>query len=111
MESLFTITIDKPSDDFNDIYHLKIQNNNSWEINIRVNKEELLLIPNIKFARDDRTTLKIGTCVDAPVFWSCENGYLSLLIGSDDECWDFGVFLPENEFENIISELKPFLEN
>lgn len=101
-------TLDKgyPNEQGQIIYCLKISAND-WEINISMTEAELKLIPQARNARwDNRTSLKIGTCSGIQTFWSCDENGLSILVGSDDECWDFGVTIPEEEIDNIIAEIE-----
>jgi hypothetical protein len=68
---------------------------------------EVKLLPKVKTARwSERTCLHIGKCAEVQTCWSCDEGHLSILVGEDDECWQFGVMMPESEIDNIIAEVK-----
>jgi hypothetical protein len=90
----------------NTIFVLKIQEQ-SWELNIWMAKNELDLIPDVRTANwNQRISVQIGKCAGLPTFWSCEDGILSILIGQNDESWDFGVTMPEAVIDNMITESK-----
>jgi hypothetical protein len=90
----------------NTVFVLKIQEQ-SWELNIYMTRHELALIPDVQAARcNNRSSLQIGKCVGLPAFWSCEDGKLSILIGQDDENWDFGVTMSETVIDSMITEIK-----
>jgi hypothetical protein len=55
---------------------------------------------------NSRGSLQIGRSGDAPAFWSSDSEHLSILIGHDDESWDFGVMLPRRTLEDILSEIR-----
>jgi hypothetical protein len=70
-------------------------------------KPELLLIPQARTARwDDRGSLKIGESAGDSAFWCCSDGILSILVGQDDETWDFGVSMPEGIIDDMIAEIQ-----
>lgn len=102
----FTLQSEFLDEQRNTVFQLKIQTE-TWEMNIMMNKKELEQIKEVYSARwGNRTCLKIGSCAGAATFWSCEEDGLSILVGSDDECWDFGVLVPKSEIDNIIAEVE-----
>ncbi len=76
------------------------------EINVWVPLLELPLLLRVPSARWLAGALRIGTCVGAAVFWACDEGRISILVGHDDQTWDFGVFFPENHFPSLIAEVE-----
>lgn len=87
-------------------YYLRISRK-EYEMNLFIPKSELVLIPKVKTALwSEHDSIKIGTCAEAPAFWSCEEGELSILVGQDDECWQFGTILAESVLDEIIDEIK-----
>ena len=86
-------------------YMLKISSD-SWEINILLSKVELLEIPNVINAHwNDRKSLKLGDCLGSPTWWSLDNKNLSIVVGADDEVWDFGITMSEACLEDLFSEI------
>jgi hypothetical protein len=78
-----------------------------WEMNVWMTAEELALIPNVRTARwDGRGSIQLGECAGFPTFWSFENGNISILVGHDDESWDFGVTLPERIIDDVLAEIE-----
>ena len=92
----------------NSILSLKLQAQN-WELNVLMTEPELALIYSVQIANwNERSSVKIGQSAGNPAFWSCENGSLSILIGQDDESWDFGVTMPATIINDIIAEIKNY---
>jgi hypothetical protein len=90
----------------NHLFILKLQRD-EWEMNIWLTANELALVPSVRTARwDERQSIQLGLCAGALAFWSCEDGNLSILVGHDDECWEFGVTLPEEIIDDVIAEIK-----
>jgi hypothetical protein len=90
----------------NPLFTLKIQEGD-WEINVWMTEDELARVPNARTARwGERGSIQLGECAGSPTFWSCEDGKLSILVGTDDETWDFGVTLPESILDEVMAEIK-----
>lgn len=86
-------------------FALKIQSPD-WELNVLMREVELALIPGVRSAQwNERGSIRIGKSTNSQVFWSCEDGNLSIFIGHDDETWDFGVTVPEAILDDIIAEI------
>jgi len=79
----------------------------TWEINVYLTKPELLLIPQARTARwDDWGSLKIGKSAGDSAFWCCSEGLLSILVGHDQETWDFCVAMPATVIDDIMAEIE-----
>ena len=86
-------------------FGIKIQTSN-FELNVWVSQQEILLLQQVKNARwEERGSLQIGVSAGSPAFWACKEGQLSVLVGSDDECWDFGVTIPITVVDDIFVDL------
>ena len=73
-----------------------------WELNVWLNAAEIKELPNARDARwDNRTSLTLGRSSGIPVHWSCEGGALAVLVGHDDEAWQFCAMLPEEQLDEI----------
>ena len=78
-----------------------------FELNVWMRPDELPLLDGVSEADwDSRGSLRIGRCGAAPVFWSSDAEHLSILIGHDNETWDFGVTLPRNTLKDILQEIR-----
>jgi hypothetical protein len=76
------------------------------ELNIAVSECELEKLRAIAGSRwSDRTSLQVGRCLGTPVFWSCEDGCLSVLVGVDDEIWEVGFTAPESLVTVLLKEI------
>src|SRR5690242_12199356 len=106
MEPKFSFCLNNAFDEQNKYeYMLKISSDN-WELNILLTKNELLKIPEVVNARwSERTCLKLGDCLGAPTWWSFEDEGLSILVGFDEECWEFGVIMPRSVLEALFNEI------
>lgn len=77
-----------------------------FELNIFLTKDDLLKIPDVVNAKwNDRTCLKLGDFLGASTWWSLEEDGLSILVGQDDECWQFGIIIPHNFLEDLFDEI------
>lgn len=89
-----------------DVFSLKIQGGDFWELNIELTKKELESITEIKNAHwDERRSLKLGKCLNSPVFWCRDNEIFSILIGNDDEVWEVGASMSESVINDLIKEI------
>jgi hypothetical protein len=90
----------------NTIFIFKFQGQD-WELNIWMTKPELALIAEAQAAHwNQHGSVRIGKSAGIPAFWSCEDGKLSILIDQDDECWDFGVTMPEAVIDDMVTEIE-----
>jgi hypothetical protein len=77
-----------------------------WELNIWLTERDIV---NLKAIRPgpwaDRKSLQSGTVARAPVFWSIEDGKLTILVGEDDETWDAAFTLPDTALTDILKAI------
>ena len=77
-----------------------------WELNIWLTDKD---IANLKAIRPgpwtDRKSLQSGTAARASVFWSIEDGKLTILVGEDDETWDAAYTLPDTALTEILKAI------
>ena len=79
----------------------------TWELNISATTDELWQLAGIeKTDWDQRRTLKVGTCANAPVWWNERDGTVYILVGNDDEAWDMGVTIPIGTVHELLGELR-----
>jgi hypothetical protein len=84
---------------------VKLQSD-TWKLNIWATTDELWKLAGIeKTDWDQRRTLQVGTCANAPVWWSERDGTVDILVGHDDVTWDFGVTVPLSTVHNLLAEL------
>jgi hypothetical protein len=87
-------------------FAVKIQTE-AYELNVRFTKEEIEKLKLVKEARwEERGSLKIGESAGAPAFWSSDGDKVLVLVGHDDETWDFGVTLPLSTVSEMLSEIE-----
>jgi hypothetical protein len=77
-----------------------------YEINIWFTLGEIEKLNSTKNTLWEKGSIKAGKSANSNVFWSHDNGIVAILIGEDDEVWDFGVFIPLNKFEEMLNEIK-----
>jgi hypothetical protein len=76
-----------------------------WELNVHLDSREVSrLLEVAQCSWQKRQALRIGKSGSSDVFWSVDNGDLAILVGHDDETWDFGVFVPQSVLDTIIAE-------
>ena len=92
-----------------DVVLLKLASPTS-ELNVWLTlAEAALLIAGIPIGRSVPALLA-GTSADAPVHWmQGEDRRLYIVVGEDDECWDFGVTLSEPSYNSVLIEVKKCL--
>ena len=91
----------------NDRFFLKLQGGESWELNIRFTGAEirsLADIHNTDWAA--RKTIKAGESANSAVFWTVENDTAVIMVGHDDETWDFAVCIPAAVIDEIVKQVK-----
>jgi hypothetical protein len=85
---------------------LKIQGP-MFELNVWMRPDELSVLEQVSDADwNRRESLQIGRCGDVPAFWSSDAEHLSILVGPDDESWDFGIMVPRHTLAAILSEVR-----
>jgi hypothetical protein len=76
-----------------------------WELNVHLDSREISrLLEVAQCSWQKRRALRIGKSGSSDVFWSVDNGEPAILVGHDDETWDFGVFVPQSVLDMIIAE-------
>jgi hypothetical protein len=77
-------------------------------LNIWLQRDEIDLLHSVRDANwENRQTLQIGTSAGTTAFWSADATTVSILIGHDDETWDFGVMIPIGDLERILDVVNP----
>jgi hypothetical protein len=51
-----------------------------------------------------RKTIKAGKSANSSVFWTAENDIVIIMVGHDDETWDFAVCIPAS----LVNEITGF---
>ena len=78
----------------------------TWELNIWATTDELRKLAGIeKTDWVQRSTLKVGTCANAPVWWNERDGTVCILVGNDDEAWDMCVTIPLVTVHELLAEI------
>jgi hypothetical protein len=83
-----------------------------FEVNVQASLDDLLRLAGVRGTSwNDRTCLRVGTCLDAAVFW-CSNAdvghddEVSLLVGHDEETWDVSLTIPVQAIDDLVSEAR-----
>jgi hypothetical protein len=91
----------------NPLYSLKIQTD-AFELNVRVRPDEVGKFEQVRSTPWVKGSVRIGESAGSPAFWSVadDGDYaVSVLVGTDDECWDFAVSLPPHTIDIIQREI------
>lgn len=76
----------------------------TWELNIRAELAEFATLAGIRGAGwQARRSLAVGTAAGAAVFWAAADDQVSILVGQDDETWDFAVLVPLSAVDEIVA--------
>jgi len=89
---------------------LKVQST-SWELNVAFSPPEVHELLETELPSWLSGSLKVGVSAGQAVAWSCDDGRVSILVGHDDQSWDFGVFVSIDEFASILASLKEHITN
>ena len=88
---------------------IKIQDTN-FELNIKnLIVENIVTLSNI-YSTDwvARKTIEAGISAGATVFWACdeEKNHVCILVGEDDELWNFGIVI---DCDYFLQEINRFI--
>lgn len=100
-----SISVEEYVDNAEPYYAIKI-GHAVFELNVYVERKELPLFSSVPAADwDKRGSVRIGRSAGLPAFWSTSGDTVSILVGHDDETWDFAVGIPMQSFAEIVREL------
>ena len=106
MQTMHSVSIDEGfGADGASCFFIKLQGP-ECEVNVTTSARELEELRAVGSARWlDRKSLRIGQCLGTPVFWSLQDGRLSVLVGPDDETWEVGYSAPESIVTALLQEM------
>lgn len=65
-----------------------------WELNVWFSAAEVARFHDFEPGRwDDRASVRLGQSAGSPVFWSRDQDGVAIMVGRDDETWDFSVLV------------------
>ena len=74
----------------------------SYELNVWISIEE---VPNLReLSTWENGSTQIGRSAGAPCFWSNDDKRFSVLVGQDNQTWDFAVWFSIDAFRKIVEE-------
>ena len=76
-----------------------------YELNVFFQFAEITALESVPNASWHHGALNIGSCAGHRVWWSCDDSVVSVLVGRDDQTWDFGIDIPLAEFPNLRAAL------
>lgn len=78
----------------------------TWELNVRATPEELASLHAIRDGDwASRRSLHVGQSVGSRVHWSAAGDNVTIMVGNDDETWDFAVMVPIDCIGTIVAEV------
>jgi hypothetical protein len=84
-------------------YAVKLQEH-AWELNFRASPADLGKLTGIEGAIwAEGRSLRVGTCVGAPVWWCEQDGQVTIMVGNDDQVWDVAVMVPLSTVGDILA--------
>lgn len=85
---------------------LNIAKGSEWCLTIYCKLSDLNLLEKVREARwVNRTSIKFGTCLGKPTWWSLEEQGIVILVGEDTELWEVCVTVIHNEVDNFLNDL------
>ena len=82
---------------------VRIQHSDS-EINLVLEYEETHQLTAL--SDSEPGSVQIGTVAGVAAFWSNDNGRIAILVGTDHEFWDFGLWMNEPDLLEIIEQVE-----
>ncbi len=73
-----------------------------FELNVSIPREHIARLRELP--RWESGALPIGTVSGVTAFWSCDDHRVSVLVGPDDQCWEFGVWFDESTLARILED-------
>jgi hypothetical protein len=74
---------------------------NAYELNIWIRDAELPRLDSVPLTSWEAGAIKIGTSAGADVWWSSDDGRISIGVGHDDQTWDFGVGFSLSDYSRL----------
>ena len=82
---------------------LKIQHQD-YEMNLVLDYEEIHQLTMLSDSQPG--SVQIGSVAGAATFWSNINGRISILVGTDHESWDYGIWIDEQDLQEIVEQVE-----
>jgi hypothetical protein len=102
---MLNIAVEAGADD-DDLGSIRLEDE-TWALAIWATRPDLWKLADIEETDwDQRRTLKVGTCANAQAWWSERDGTVSILVGDDDEAYDFWVTVPLSAVHEILAQLE-----
>jgi hypothetical protein len=77
----------------------------TWELNFTATPDELASLHAIRDADwASRRGLHVGQSAGSRVHWSADGRDVTIMVGNDDETWDFAVVVPIDSVHKIVAE-------
>ncbi|MDQ7905333.1 hypothetical protein RB614_12440 [Phytohabitans sp. ZYX-F-186] len=94
------VTIERRADGF---VAVKLQAP-EWELNLRATAADLVTLEGIREADwASRRSLHVGEAAGVRVHWAADGEIATVMVGHDDETWDFAAMLPVASVEGIAA--------
>lgn len=77
----------------------------TYELNVWLRVPEVALLETVPETPWEQGSIQAGMSAGAKVFWSCDDGEVSVGVGHDDQTWDFGVAISLDDFEVMMTEI------
>ena len=106
----FEATLDDYGEVASEPLRVKLQSASS-EINVELSFADVAAILSGIPSGHNVRALKAGVSAGEAASWALgDKGELLILVGHDDETWDFGVFLPPTSRDGLLKQLSKFHE-
>jgi hypothetical protein len=102
---MVSVTVEAGADD-DDLGSVRLEDD-TWALAIWTTNPDLWKLAGIEETDwDERRTLKVGTCANAPTWWSERDGTVYIHVGDDAEAYDFLVGVPLSAVHEILAQLE-----
>jgi hypothetical protein len=105
MTYVANVTLNVASDPGRPIVVVVKLQSRTWELNFRATADELASLHGIREADwVTRRCLHVGESAGSRVHWSAEGDTATIMVGDDDETWDFAVTVPIASVDRIVAD-------
>ncbi|GEM_PF-2507027 len=85
---------------------LNIARGSEWCLTIDCQLCDLKLLENIRYAKwAQHTSIKFGSCLGNPTWWSFEEQGIIILVGEDTQLWKVCITIIPEEVDNFLEDL------
>ena len=100
------VSVDMELDEFDHEFVNAKFAGDSWELNVKAQASELLMLREIRnMDWDTRRSAKLGNSAVANVYWCSDGKTATIMVSHDDETWDVAVSVPVELVDDLVRQV------